>query len=132
MASWNRTPILEDGRYSTPSTASTMMHFIPDMMSLQNKNNYDLNQRHTQTFSASPYSKKGDPLDEFLEFWRPIIQKMKEILEIKNFLNEFSSCLSQPHIITNLGQTPITRPTIPPVTTTPLQQSPSQPTQSQP
>ncbi|HEX6028872.1 MAG TPA: hypothetical protein VFY64_07530 [Nitrososphaeraceae archaeon] len=76
-------PILEDGRYSTPSTASTRMHFIPDMMSLQNKNNYDLNQRHTQTFSASPYSKKGDLLDEFLEFWRPIIQKMKEILEIK-------------------------------------------------
>jgi hypothetical protein len=102
------------------------------MMSLQNKNNYDLNQRYTQTFSASPYSKKGDPLDEFLEFWRPIIQKMKEILEIKNFLNEFSSCLSQPHIVTNLSQTPITRPTIPPVTTTPLQQSPSQPVQSQP
>ncbi|HEX6028871.1 MAG TPA: hypothetical protein VFY64_07525 [Nitrososphaeraceae archaeon] len=47
-------------------------------------------------------------------------------------MNEFSSCLSQPHIITNLGQTPITRPTIPPVTTTaPLQQSPQQPAQSQ-
>jgi hypothetical protein len=67
-------------------TVSTI-HFIPDMMmSLQNNNNYDLNhQRYTQTSSASQYSKKEegdtpkkrDALDEFLKFWRPIIQKMK-------------------------------------------------------
>jgi hypothetical protein len=56
-------PIREDKWHSTPNTNSSLatMHFIPGMMSLQNNNNYDLNhQRYTQTFSASPYSKKGD------------------------------------------------------------------------
>jgi hypothetical protein len=69
------------------------------MMGLQNNNNnnnYDLNhQKYLQTFSsASPYSKneedtseKRDVIDEFLEFWRPRIQKMKEIQEIMNFPN---------------------------------------------
>jgi hypothetical protein len=132
-------PIREDEWHYT-HTASTTMHFIPDMTSFQNNNNnYDLNyKRYTQTFSASPYSKKEedtskkrDILDEFLEFWRPIIQKMKEVLEIKNFLNElFSSSLSQQHIITGLIQTPIIQPIIPPVTTTPVQQTSPQPAQS--
>ena len=57
-------PIREDKWHSAPSnTTSSLatMHFIPDMMILQNNNNYDLNhQRYTQTFSASPYSKKAD------------------------------------------------------------------------
>jgi hypothetical protein len=56
-------PIREDKWHSTPNTTSSLatMHFIPDMMSLQNNNNYDLNhQRYTQIFSASQYSKKGD------------------------------------------------------------------------
>jgi hypothetical protein len=55
---------------------------------------------------------------------------MKEILEIIKTFNEFSSFYSssqQPNIITSLGRTPIIRPIIPPVTTTPLQQT--QPTQ---
>ena len=123
---------VEDGWHST--STPTTMHFIPDMRSLQN-NNYDLNyQRYLQAFSASPYSKKEediskkrDPLDEFLEFWLPTIQKMKEILEIKNFLNKLSSLSSpsQQHNITGLSQTPIIQPIILPVTTiTPLQPTP--------
>jgi hypothetical protein len=129
-------PIREDGWHSTPSTAT---HFIPDMMSLQNENNYHPNQRYQQTLSsASPYSKiedtskKRDIVEEFLEFWRPKIQQMKEILEIKNFFNEFSSFSSslqqRSNIVTSPVQAPIIRPIIPPVTTTPLQQT--QPAQS--
>jgi hypothetical protein len=129
-------PIREDGWHSTPSTAT---HFIPDMMSLQNENNYHPNQRYQQTLSStSPYSKiedtskKRDIVEEFLEFWRPKIQQMKEILEIKNFFNEFSSFSSslqqRSNIVTSPVQAPIIRPIIPPVTTTPLQQT--QPAQS--
>jgi hypothetical protein len=116
------------------------MHFIPDMMSLQNNNNYDLNhQRYTQTFSASPYSKKGDdtskkrdPVEECLEFWRRKTQQIKEFQEIKKTIGEFfSSSSQQPNIITSLGQIPIIRPIIPPpVTTIPLQPTPLQPAQS--
>jgi hypothetical protein len=117
------------------------MHFIPGMMSLQNNNNYDLNhQRYTQTFSASPYSKKGDdtskkrdPVEECLEFWLLKTQQIKEFQEIKKTIGEFfsSSSSQQPNIITSLGQTSIIRPIIPPpVTTIPLQQTPPQPAQS--
>jgi hypothetical protein len=136
-------PILEDKWHSTPNTTSSLatMHFIPGMMSLQNNNNYDLNhQRYTQTFSASPYSKKGDdtskkrdPVEECLEFWRRIAQQIKEIQEIKKTIDEFfsSSSSQQPNIITSLGQTSIIRPIIPPpITTTPLQPTPPQPAQS--
>ncbi|MDQ3983885.1 MAG: hypothetical protein M3222_01870, partial [Thermoproteota archaeon] len=63
-------------------------------------------------------------LDEILEFWRPMTQKMKEIMEIKNTINEFfsySSSLRQPSIITGLGRTPIIEPVIPAVTRMALQ-----------
>ena len=138
-------PILEDKWHSTPNTTSSSlatMHFIPGMMSLQNNNNYDLNhQRYTQTFSASPYSKKGDdtskkrdPVEECLEFWRRKTQQIKEFQEIKKTIGEFfssSSSSQQPNIITSLGQTSIIRPIIPPpVTTIPLQPTPPQPAQS--
>lgn len=131
---------------STPNTTSSSlatMHFIPGMMSLQNNNNYDLNhQRYTQTFSDSPYSKKGDdtskkrdPVEECLEFWRRKTQQIKEFQEIKKTIDEFfsssSSSSQQPNIITSLGQTSIIRPIIPPpVTTTPLQPTPPQLAQS--
>jgi hypothetical protein len=124
-------PIQEDGWHSTTSTAT---HFIPDMMSLQNENNYHPNQRYQQTLSsASPYSKiedtskKRDILDEFLEFWRPKIQQMKEIREIKNFneLYSFSSSSQRPSTIAGLAQAPIINTTISPVTTTnPLRPTP--------
>jgi hypothetical protein len=130
-------PIGEDGMHSiTMSNAD--IQFIPDMMmSLQNNNNnYKMNhQVHPNSFSRSPYlrkeedtPKKRDVLEEILEFWRPIAQKMKEILEIKNTINEFfsySSSLQQPSIITGLGRTPIIDAIIPPpVTTTPLERTP--------
>lgn len=125
-------PIREDEWHSISTNTSTAAHFIPDMMSLQNNNNYGLNQRYTQTFSStSSYSKiedtskKRDTQDEILELWRPFVQTMKEILEIIKTFNEFSSLFSssqQPNIITSLGQTPIIRPIIPPVTTTNLLQ----------
>jgi hypothetical protein len=54
--------------------------------------------------------------------------KIQEIKSFYNELNYFSSSSQQPNIITSLGQTPIIRPIIPPVTTTPLQQT--QPAQS--
>jgi hypothetical protein len=137
-------PIREDKWHSTPSnTTSSLdtMHFIPGMMSPQNNNNYDLNhQRYTQTFSASPYSKKGDdtskkrdPVEECLEFWRRITQQMKEFQEIKKTIDEFfsSSSSQRSNIITSLGQTSIILPIIPPpVTTTLLQPTPPQPAQS--
>jgi hypothetical protein len=130
-------PIREDGWHSISTNISSAAHFIPNMMSLQNDNNYHPNQKYQLTLSsASPYSKKEDPskkrdiLEEILEVWWPSAQKMKEILEIIKTFNEFSSFYSssqQPNIITSLGRTPIIRPIIPPVTTTPLQQT--QPTQ---
>ena len=126
-------PIREDGTHSI-ATSNAAMQFIPDiMMSLHNNNNnYDMNhQVHPNSFSRSSYlrkeedtPKKRDVLDEILEFWRPMTQKMKEIMEIKNTINEFfsySSSLRQPSIITGLGQTPIIEPIIPPVTRTALQ-----------
>jgi hypothetical protein len=132
-------PIREDGWHSISTNTSTSTHFIPDMTSLQNDNNYPLNQRYQQTLSSTPpyskiedTSKKRDPIDEFLKFWQPKIQQMKEILEIKNFkeFSSFSSSLQQrPNIVTGPVQAPIIRPIIPsPVTTTPLQQT--QPAQS--
>jgi hypothetical protein len=126
-------PIREDGTHSI-ATSNAAMQFIPDiMMSLQNNNNnYDMNhQVHPNSFSRSSYPrkeedtpKKRDVLDEWLEFWRPIIQKMKEILEIKKFLYELFSFSSSQHTITDLGQTPIIEPIIPPVTRTASQPTP--------
>jgi hypothetical protein len=128
-------PIGEDGRQSI-ATSNAAMQFIPDLITnLKNNNNYNMNhQVHPNTFSGSLYlrneeqtPKKRDALDEWLEFWRPIIQKMKEILEIKKFISElssYSSSLQQPNIITGLGQTPIIDTIIPPVTITPLQPTP--------
>jgi hypothetical protein len=137
-------PVREDEwHYTRTTTASTPAHFIPDIMSWQNNNNYHLNQRYPQTFSSvSPYfkkeedtSKKRDALDEILELWQPKAQKMKELLEIIKTFNEFSSFFSssqQPNIITSLGLTPIIQPTIPsPVTTTPSQQIPQSAQSSQ-
>jgi hypothetical protein len=129
-------PIGEDGTHSI-TMSNAAIQFIPDMMmSLQNNNNYyELNhQVHPNSFSRSSYlrkeedtPKKRDVLDEIIEFWRPITQKMKEIMGIKNTINEFfsySSSLQQPSIITGLGQTPIIEPIIPPVTRTALQPTP--------
>jgi hypothetical protein len=126
-------PVREDGTHSI-TMSNAAMQFIPDMMmSLQNNNNnYELNHKvHPNSFSSSSSlrkeedtPKKRDVLDEILEFWRPMIQKMKEIMEMKNTINEFfsySSSLRQPSIITGLGRTPIIESTIPPVTITPLQ-----------
>jgi hypothetical protein len=128
-------PIGEDGRQSI-AMSNAAMQFIPHIiMNLKNNNNYNMNhQVHPTTFSGSLYlrneeqtPKKRDALDEWLEFWRPIIQKMKEILEIKKFISELSSYSSssqQPNIITGLGQAPIIDTIIPPVTITPLQSTP--------
>jgi hypothetical protein len=132
-------PVRQDGTHSI-TMSNAAIEFIPDtdmMMSLQNNNNnYELShQVHPNSFSRSSYlrkeedtPKKRDILDEILEFWRPITQKMKEIMEIKNTVNEFfsySSSLRQPSIITGLGQTPIIEPIIPlPVTRTALQPTP--------
>jgi hypothetical protein len=130
-------PIEEDGMHSI-TTSNAAMQFIPDIrMSLQNNNNnYGLNhQVHPNSFSRSLYlrkeeetPKKRDALDEWLEFWRPIIQKMKEIQEILKTANElfssYSSSLQQPSIITGLIQTPIIDTIIPPVTIMPLQPTP--------
>ena len=128
-------PIRENGWHSTSTNTSTATHFIPDMMSLQD-NNYHLNQRYQQTpFSASLYpkiedtSKKRELLDEILEPWRSLAQKMKEIMEIRRIFSEFSSFSSssqQPNFITSLGQTPMIQPIIP-LVTTPLQPTPPAP-----
>jgi hypothetical protein len=130
-------PVRQDGTHSITMSNAAAIEFIPDMMmSLQNNNNnYELShQVHPNSFSRSSYlrkeedtPKKRDVLDEILEFWRPMTQKMKEIMEIKNTINEFfsySSSLQQPSIITGLGQTPIIEPIIPPVTRTALQPTP--------
>jgi len=135
----------EDGRHSI-ATSNAAMQFIPDIiMNLKNNNNnYNTNhQVHPNTFSGSLYvrkeeqtPKKRDALDEWLEFWRPKTQQMKEILEIKKFMTELSSSSSsssssqQPNIITSLGQTPIIDTIIPPVTITPLQPTPLAPAPS--
>jgi hypothetical protein len=60
-------------------------------------------------------------------------EKLRKIKEIKGFFNELSSLSSsaQPVIITGLSQTPIIEPIIPPVTTTPLQQTPKSAQSSQ-
>ena len=91
-------PIREDRMHSI-TTSNAAIQFIPDiMMSLQNNNNnYELNHWvHPNSFSRSlnhrkeeETPKKRDMLDEFLEFWRPITQKMKELQEIKKTVNEF-------------------------------------------
>jgi hypothetical protein len=129
-------PIGEDGRHSI-ATSNADLQFIPDIIMnfKNNNNNYNMNRQvHPNTFSGSLYlrneeqtPKKRDASDEWLEFWRPIVQKMKEILEIKKFISElssYSSSLQQPNIITGLGQTPIIDTIIPPVTITPLQPTP--------
>ena len=126
-------PVREDGTHSI-TMSNAAMQFIPDMMmSLQNNNNnYELNHKvHPNSFSRSSSlrkeedtPKKRDAVDEWLEFWRPMAQKMKEIQEIKNTINEFfsySSSLRQPSIITGLGRTPIIEPIIPAVTKMALQ-----------
>src|SRR5919112_281963 len=123
----------EDGTHSI-TMSNAAMQFIPDMMmSLQNNNNnYEMNHKvHPNSLSSSSSlrkeedaPKKRDVLDEILEFWRPMTQKMKEIMEIKNTINEFfsySSSLRQPSIITGLGRTPIIEPIIPAVTKMALQ-----------
>ena len=126
-------PVREDGTRSI-TMSNAAMQFIPDMMmSLpNNNNNYELNHKvHPNSFSRSSSlrkeedtPKKRDAVDEWLEFWRPMAQKMKEIQEIMNTINEFfsySSSLRQPSIITGLGRTPIIEPIISPVTRTALQ-----------
>ena len=126
-------PVREDGTNSI-ATSNADMPFTPHMMmSLQNNNNNnEMNhQRRPSSFSRSLYlrkeentPKKRDAVDEWLEFWRPMAQKMKEIQGIMNTINEFfshSSPLQQPSIITGLGQTPIIEPIISPVTRTALQ-----------
>jgi hypothetical protein len=130
-------PIGEDRRHSiaTSNAAMQFIHNTDMMMSLQNNNNYyELNhQVHPNSFSRSSYlrkeedtPKKRDVLDEIIEFWRPMTQKMKEIMEMKNTINEFfsSSSSQQPNIITSLGQTSIIEPIIPAVTRTALQPTP--------
>jgi hypothetical protein len=120
-------PIEEDGMHSI-ATSNAVMQFTPHMMmSLHNNNNnYELNhQIHPNSFSRSLYlrkeediSKKRDAVDEWLEFWRPMTQRMKKIQEIKNTINEFfsyPSSLQQPSMITGLGQTPVIEPIISPV-----------------
>jgi hypothetical protein len=130
-------PVREDRTHSI-TMSNAAIQFIPDiMMSLQNNNNnYELNhQVHSNSSSSrSLYlrkkeetPKKRDALDEWLEFWRPLTQKMKEIQEIMKTINEFfspSSSLQQPSIITGLGQTPIMEQIIPPVTRTALRPTP--------
>src|SRR5215216_509729 len=129
-------PIRKDGTHSI-ATSNAAIQFIPDiMMSLHNNNNYDMNHQVHPNSSSSRSSylrkeedtpKKRDVLDEILEFWRPMTLKMKEIMEIKNTINEFfsySSSFQQPSIITGLGQTPIIEPIIPPVTRTASQRTP--------
>src|SRR5919112_687967 len=117
-------PTKDDGWHSISGTTN----FIRDVTSLRNNNNYDQNQQRHPTFSLNPYlkreeestPKKRDPLDEFIEFWRPHIQKMKEYREIIKSLQECFSPIQQqqqPYITTttNLGQTPIIVPIILPV-----------------
>jgi hypothetical protein len=74
------------------------MHFIPDMMSIQNKNNYDLNQRQTQPFSVEQRkiegeetSKKRDPITESLEFARKWVEWLRLYAELKNLSNQLWS-----------------------------------------
>ena len=75
-------PIGEDEWHfiPTPTSTTTTMHFIPDMMSLQennNNNSYGLNsQAHPRTFSTAYHrkedtSRKRDLLEEILQLWRP-------------------------------------------------------------
>src|SRR5215217_7273881 len=125
-------PIRKDGTHSI-ATSNAAIQFIPDiMMSLHNNNNYDMNHQVHPNSSSSRSSyprkeeetpKKRDVLDEILEFWRPMTQKMKEIMK---FINEFfsPSSFQQPSIITGLGQTPIMEQIIPPVTRTASQPTP--------
>jgi hypothetical protein len=136
-------PTKDDRWHSISGTTN----FIRDVTSLRNNNNYDQNQQRHPTFSLNPYlkreeestPKKRDPLDEFIEFWGPQIQKMKEYREI---IKSYQECFSpiqqqQPYITTttNLGQTPIIVPIILPVimtTSTSLPPSaPSPPPQQQ-
>ena len=70
-------------------------------------------------------------IDEYHQIVIEYKEKIREIQEIKSFFNElyyFSSSSQQPNTNTNLGQTPMIRPKIPPVTTAPLEQT--QPAQS--
>ena len=75
--------------------------------------------------------KEPDMIDEYHQIVIEYKEKLRKIQEIKSFFNElnyFSSSSQQPNTNTNLGQTPMIRPKIPPVTTAPLQQT--QPAQS--
>jgi hypothetical protein len=79
------------------------MHFIPDMMSLQNNNDYGLNsQVHPRTFSIDYHkkeeedtSRKRDLLEEILQLWHPKIKQIKEILEIRNLFSQIQYASSQ-------------------------------------
>jgi hypothetical protein len=97
-------PIGEDEWHFIPTpTSTTTMHFIPDMMSLQeNNNSYGLNsQVHRRTFSTAYHrkeedtSRKRDLLEEILQLWRPKIKQIKEILEIKNLFSQIQYASSQ-------------------------------------
>jgi tetratricopeptide (TPR) repeat protein len=95
-------PIGEDEWHFTPTTTPTTMHFIPDMMSLQNNNNYGLNsQVHPMTFSTAYHKKeedtykKRDLLEEIIQLWRPKVKQIKEILEIRNLVSQIQYASSQ-------------------------------------
>jgi hypothetical protein len=88
--------------------------------------------------SSKVKEKERDTIDETYQMVIEVREKLRKIKEIKSFFNELyslSSCSysqEQQPIITNLIQSPIIQPIIPPVTTTaPLQQMPPpQPAQS--
>jgi hypothetical protein len=84
--------------------------------------------------SSKGKEKERDTIDEIYQMVIEVREKLRKIKEIKSFFNELYSLSSssQQPIITNLIQTPIIQPIIPPVTTTaPLQQTPPpQPAQS--
>jgi hypothetical protein len=72
--------------------------------------------------------KERDVIDECYQIVMEHKEKLRKIMEIKSFYNELSSFSSsqQPTIIiSGPGQTPIIDTTIPPVTTTPLQPTPT-------
>jgi hypothetical protein len=108
-----RQPIGEDEWHFTPTTT---MHFIPDMMSLQNNNdnNYGLNsQVHPMTFSTAYHKKeeeiykKRDLLEEILQLWRPKIKQIKEILEIKDLFSQIQYASSQQQQQPIIGSIPV-------------------------
>src|SRR5215212_5814624 len=108
-------PIGEDEWHFTPTTTPTTMHFIPDMMSLQNNNNnYGLNsQVHPMTFSTAYHKKeedtynKRDLLEEIIQLWRPKVKQIKEILEIRNLVSQIQYASSQQQQQPVIGTMPV-------------------------